>query len=301
MFVGSFISGTTEPSTSNIGHNTEQYAGLSRTSTTIGDGTGILQSAVAGEEWHDTDFIGRWKRGAAGQKLVNCTFSTPAVKPTWTQGNDYVMIDCSSTTGGTSGTATLVDHCSVIPNSKWVDLYGIKGGNMEILRSIVTGTTDGIMCWRWDTWVTDSLIYGLIRYEDDTPRHVDGTHNDGLQNQGGARLFIQGSKFDVEQPLLGSLLGTLTTADYANPLDVSITNNWYLGGSVPINYALDVISPQPVITITGNRIRLGQKDYGGGTPRAHIIIPSGSRLHANTTISGNVDYDNGTAAIVKNG
>ncbi|GAA4627252.1 hypothetical protein [Cellulomonas oligotrophica] len=303
VFLGDrFESGITEPDTTNVGARTGRFdPDEPLVDLVVGDGTGVLQSTVLGEEWHNRRIIGRWKRGAPGQKLVNCELTTPEVKPPWTQGLDYVLIDCTSTQGAGTGEPTLLDHVTINPRSRWVDLYGVKGGWFRLSRSRITGTVDGFMTFRWDTWVIDSLIHGLVRYADDTPRHVDGTHNDGGQDQGGNEVWITGTKIDVEQPLNGSLLGVLVTADYAVPKGFHLTDSWLLGGSVPVNYALAAQPTQPVIEIVRNRIRLGQKDYGGAVPRAHVMIPSSSRTHALTTIADNVDYDTGAPIIIKNG
>lgn len=298
-----FVSGVTEPTTALVGARTGRFdPDEPLVDLVVGDGTGVLQSSTIGEEWHGRRIIGRWKRGAAGQKLVNCEVTTPTVKPTWTQGDDYVLVDCTSTQGANTGEPTLLEHVTINPQARWVDLYGVKGGWFNFLRSRVTGTVDGLMAYRWNAWITDSLIHGLVRYEDDTPRHSDGTHNDGTQFQGGAGLWITGTKYDVEQPLLGSLLSVLVTADYAAPTEFHLTDSWLVGGSIPLNYAPGVLAPtQPIIEVLRNRIRLGQKDYGGGVPRAHITIPSAVRTHANTTIADNVDYDTGAPVIIKNG
>lgn len=176
----------------------------------------------------------------------------------------------------------LAEDCSLFPRPSYESpqQYAIKGGGGTIRRCELARTVDGAQLYGGSTVIEQCWIGDMSRFSPD-PTRADGqaTHNDGIQCEGGSWSYtLEGNCFDVwmddyEVWMAGggqpSLFGFLLTANTGTPQAVTILNNWFRGGSYPIN-ATTV--PSDSLTITGNRIVAGQQVVGGQT--YHVIRPT---------------------------
>ena len=125
--------------------------------------------------------------------------------------------------------------------------------------------------------VEANYIHTLTHWSVD-PAHVDGTHNDCIQIQGGANILIGGNTIvadSTEGP--GSVLsvrgnhaaqGILVQSNTSLLSNVVIDKNWHDNGSASLYLHPGSFSDLSPTTVTNNRLGRNQYDCGNGSKYA---------------------------------
>ena len=238
----------------------------------------------------DVDFDGSIKAEATGCGVRRCHGRGRPAQANAPQGAEYLpIIDAASSLTGSGG--FFVEDSTLWADDPGWQLYGIKGKSpIRVDRTRIGNVTDAIQTYQGNATVRGCLIESLYRTTD--PNQGDGwTHNDGIQQQGsGGTLTVIGNHFDlvVEPWSSRSLLCMLLTSDTGTPATaVEIRNNWFEGGSIPLNFAA---APSSSLVVVDNVIRAGQQSYTGGQT---YHITAHSSVQAMWTQSGNTDWATG--------
>lgn len=216
-------------------------------------------------------------------------------------GAHQPLADCVSSL--TTGGRTIFEDCTFDADGVWGGVEVVKGGNAIFRRCVFKGGIDGIQAYDRNMEVYGSVITGLVWIPDDPAQGAEGSHNDGIQFQGGAAapyLTFVGNSINMGMtPAGSSCLGILVTADRGTAGGYTFNYNYVRtkqpnGTRVahPMNIA--VASPGGTnIQVRGNRFQLGKSGW-------HIIAPSTIKSKI-LTEPGNVDLDTGAAIIVQTG
>jgi hypothetical protein len=172
------------------------------------------------------------------------------VKPSvanWTLRDSIVQIGEPGTAGANPITRNLItpgldtrasanvnityEHVEVRPSFHSHEIYGFKGGNGTLYRSIVRGTVDGVQAHGQSATgiqkrveIIGSLIEDLRIFEDPT-QNDDITHNDGVQGFGALTLLrVRGSA--IHGGRTSCILVQQQSGTYG---DVEILENWLYG------------------------------------------------------------------------
>jgi len=123
-----------------------------------------------------------------------------------------------------AGTSAQFYDCEFFPSVQSVrSAVGIQGHDYEAYRCKFHGTVDGAMATNQNVKIWQSWIYDLPYYDFD-PWQTDGSHNDGIQCQGG------GAGFDFSYCLIQmgykATSGIIVTQDVANVTGLTVHHNW---------------------------------------------------------------------------
>ena len=241
------------------------------------------------------------------------------------------LVDCRAS--GVLGVT--FERCDFDPGvnaSYW--LNAVIGHHMTLIRCRARRVVDFVGSYNTHSATTNNVIEGnwvewLVRYAVDAD-HSDGTHNDGIQHQGGNGVRIVGNRLDgytfladgvtvPPSPYLRGGQGIIIQQNVAiggvyNSDDVEIVDNWFSGwqhpimvktrnpdaepGTGPVNNPLRIGTPWDAI-ITGNRwLNDDQRYYGtsvyGGVVGTPYIIRVGNQTTVNGVsypTDGSLNYD----------
>jgi len=176
-----------------------------------------------------------------------------------------------------------IEHSEARPSYQSHEIYGLKGGNVTLYRSLIRGVTDGAQPHGSSSKpakrvaIVGSLIEDLVTFDD--PNQSDGiTHNDGSQSSGLLDLYtVYGSS--IHGGRTSALLIQQQSGTYG---DIVLAFNWLYGdpstGST-LNTSQNgngVIAAGGLFLVIGNRF-----SKAGKTP--HVLI-SASTLDSPTFI-----------------
>lgn len=184
-YADGFVIGSTMPTSTNTG----VFADLPRlpyTGATVIDGSADANAPLLIESRDITDLL-TIRSGYV--KFFNCYFdSGPGT-------TDTGQVDCR----GANVLGVQFERCTFYPSQGKRSFYlnALIGHHMTVRRCFAAGVVDFV--GSYNTWATETnnVIEGnyldwLVRYEVDHA-HSDGTHNDGIQHQGGSGLTIRGN------------------------------------------------------------------------------------------------------------
>lgn len=175
----------------------------------------------------------------------------------------------------------LVERNTIIPDRPSYYRDGIVGHEFTARRNHIRGTNDGIGIFnkpggsvKANVTVEGNYIHSLTHWNYD-PAHSDGTHNDGIQIQGGQNIFIR-SNTVVGSVVAGDGLGVhgnhggaaLIVGQSVSPIaNLIIEKNWFddAQNSVCINHGS---RPSITLTLQNNFFGRNQYDFGGGSKYA---------------------------------
>ena len=175
----------------------------------------------------------------------------------------------------------LVEKNTIIPDKPSYYRDGIVGHEFTARRNHIKGTNDGIGIFNKpggsvlaNVTVESNYIHDLTHWNKD-PAHSDGTHNDGIQIQGGQNIFIR-SNTVVGSVVAGDGLGpygkhggaALIVGQNVSPIaNLIIEKNWFDDGqnSVCINHGSRA---SITLTLQNNFFGRNQYDFGGGSKYA---------------------------------
>jgi hypothetical protein len=288
--------GVDMPTTSNVGI----VAGFTRNVY-----TGDLVLNVSGDQTYmHYDFHGRVDVRSSGTKYFrNCRFYG-AASPVNSQG----LLHCTNA----SITNVVVEDSELIPETPSLWFSGALGHHFTLRRCKIQNCVDGIGVFNTSaptatTGVVVELCYiGEHSWFYDPPStQADGSHNDGVQFQGGDGSVIRGNFFNAYNSMtVGDSPYTYLT-DTANPHALSclmytpnvgaitntiISNNWMFGAQIAVNAGSDANGGHFLGTFTDNRFNRDQY---------YSTYTLSFDTNCTYTASGNVYDDDDSAVTVR--
>ncbi|MEC5180964.1 hypothetical protein [Arthrobacter sp. CG_A4] len=171
----------------------------------------------------------------------------------------------------------LVENSTIAPERPSYFRDGIVGHDYTARRNNIYGTTDGLGIFNRPNGppaanvVADANYIHDLSYFSNDPAHVDGTHNDGIQVQGGENIRITGnhvisstvrgpgSEFSAHGSSGGAAI--LLQQNVAKLSGVVVENNWLDGGQSSI--VIDNANYSNItVTVRANRLGRNQYDFG---------------------------------------
>lgn len=156
-------------------------------------------------------------------------------------------------------TQTKFYDCTFAPNNPVVyHKGGIQTTDCELHRCDIYSTVDGVKTQYGDVEVYGCWIHDLPRYEFD-PEQTDGSHNDGIQCEGGGGNHIfRGNRIEVGYKATS---GIIVTQNVGNLTGIIIDKNWITStvlGSAPgpgagLNFTEKGLGAMTNVVITNNK------------------------------------------------
>ncbi|RZS40904.1 hypothetical protein EV193_103219 [Herbihabitans rhizosphaerae] len=138
------------------------------------------------------------------------------------------------------------------PNNKWGNGAIHGDSTMTVIRCDISGTPDGVQNGRGNSTFEQNHIHDLARFGS----YPNNTHNDGIQNYGGANLVIKYNRIDIEGPDGVAYDGTHQNAALffmpsgGNPsANLQVVGNFLAGGG----YILRLGAPMSGAVVADNR------------------------------------------------
>ncbi len=181
----------------------------------------------------------------------------------------------------------VIQDNTIIPDRASYYRDGIVGHDYKALRNHIQGTNDGLGIFNRpggpataNVTAEGNYIHDLTFWSND-PAHRDGTHNDGIQVQGGQNIRIVGNNIvATSKPGPGSApnprgnkagAGILLQQNVAKLANVTVNKNWVDGGLSSINIDHGKYS-NITVTLSENRLGRNQFDFGNGSKYPVRII-----------------------------
>lgn len=133
-------------------------------------------------------------------------------------------------------TPVRIEHTTLSPSHRSVDIYGVAYGHIDAYRCLIEGVVDGASVHGAGTW--PATIDRVVRFRAcmftdspwyaDDPRQVDGSHNDFIQAHGSLSLLeVVGCSFGAD----GERADSTILLQQAHGLygEIVITDNWFYG------------------------------------------------------------------------
>lgn len=164
---------------------------------------------------------------------------------------------------------------------------GIVGHDYSAKRNHIAYTNDGLGIFNRpggsvaaNVLASGNYIHSLT-YWDWSPYHSDGTHNDGIQVQGGENINIVGNNV-IASSVAGAGsskgprvphggIGIMLQQNVAKLANVVVEKNWVDNGQTSINIANGKYS-NITVTVRENRLGRNQLNYGNGSKYPIRII-----------------------------
>lgn len=298
-----FRLGETEPTSQNA-FTPSAVVGPRVPETSLENYAGDLTNISEGDRVDRLVITGRVKPTTSGWVLRDCLIAPGEPDPVGADPMDRNDLVPALDMRGVPAAGGTVEFVEVRPSYRSHEMYGFKGGNVLVRRSVIVATTDGVQVHGSGTYPNDTpkflvlagcLIGGLRTFAD--PNQSDGwTHNDVVQAFGSVtNLEIVGCA------LYGGRTSCILIQQQSGLYQtVTIDRNWLYGnhdvGST-INTSQNgrgVICAGGALTITGNRVA-----QAGKSPA--ILIASDTLKAPTTTISGNVYMETGEPVPISSG
>ena len=206
-------------------------------------------------------------------------------------GSNTGIIDANSS----AVSNLVVQDNTIIPDQPSYYRDGIVGHDYTALRNHIQGTNDGLGIFNRpggpaaaNVSAEGNYIHSLTFWSND-PAHSDGTHNDGIQVQGGENIRLAGTNV-VANAVLGegsgpnprgdhAGIGIMLQQNVAKLANVVVENNWVDDGQTSINIANGVYA-NITVTVRNNYLGRNQYDFGSGsTYPIRIISRSASTVY----------------------
>ncbi|TKV61704.1 hypothetical protein FDO65_09180 [Nakamurella flava] len=179
----------------------------------------------------------------------------------------------------------LVENNTIIPDSPSYFRDGIVGHEFTARGNHISRTNDGIGifnrpggAWQANVRVTGNYIHDLTHWNYD-PAHANGTHNDGIEIQGGQNIYIAGNNI-VGSVVAGDGLGQyglhggaalLVTQNVTQVNNLVIEKNWFDDAQNSVNIQPGKFSTV-TLTLQYNWFGRNQYDFGRGSKYAIRIV-----------------------------
>lgn len=239
------------------------------------------------------DVTGQVKINASGVTLRNCRIRGHALS----SGGGYQLL---YTKAGLSN--VLVEDCEIYfePAVGLTDqsaltatyVYAVNAMQLQsgtVRRCNVHTACDTAQVLGANVTVEGNYLHGNIHLTSDPNWSGSGSHDDGIQVEGGAGHRIYGNTIEG-----GYNGGIMVTQNVDNTTNLTIEKNWLGGGGATVNVSEKGRGPLTGLRIVDNRF-LGTSRLAG----FEILLPSTTRSVA--TITGNVMDADGSPANIRNG
>jgi hypothetical protein len=179
-----------------------------------------------------------------------------------------------------------IDSVELAPTTPSVFLTGLYGHDLTIRRSNIHHVVDGIHLVGDNVRVYRNWVHDLSYFAVDPAQRNGPTHNDDVQIQKGANIWIK------DNVLTGANNAAIqVTQDQGPVTSLGIENNLISGGGCSVNVAE---KGKGAIT----RLLLTDNTFGASTYNCNAIIDSATRSHPTTTIANNNRTDNKATTII---
>ena len=289
------VYGDYKPSAANTGN----LAGISLTPFNTG-GADLIVSAD-GTIFRNLDIFGDIKVQASGVRFENCRIrgglGTPVVRTGCINAMDPRCV------------GLVVQDCLIQPDRPHRCRDGIYGQKYTVERCNITRCNDGVSGYNLPpATAADIKVYGNFIHEltywfpDSNTAHNDGTHNDGIQIEGGTGVHIKGNTV-VASAVAGTGTGTNPTLPdhlpHSNGVGVLVQNNTgtQLTGLIIEKNWLDDglaslrIRPSTTMIVVQNNV-FGRNQYPY-SPTSKYTIRVDSKVNTVLTFTNNTFEDNG--------
>lgn len=188
----------------------------------------------------------------------------------------------------------VVENSTIIPDRPSYNRDGIVGHDYTALRNHIQRTNDGLGIFNRpggpvtaNVTAKGNYIHSLTYFSEDIV-HSDGTHNDGIQVQGGENILISGNTV-VASAVTGAGsdpnprgthagIGIMLQQNVAKLANVVVENNWVDDGQTSINIDNGKYS-NITVTVRNNLLGRNQYQYPNGTYAIRIIKRSASTVY----------------------
>lgn len=188
----------------------------------------------------------------------------------------------------------VVQDNTIIPDRPSYYRDGIVGHDYTAKRNHIQRTNDGLGIFNRpggpaaaNVKAEGNYIHSLTYFSND-PAHSDGTHNDGIQVQGGQNIRIAGNTVVANSKTgAGSApnprgthagIGIMLQQNVAKLANVVVEKNWVDDGQTSINIDKGKYS-NITVTLAGNKLGRNQFDFGGGSKyQIRIVSRSASTI-----------------------
>ncbi|NOJ60754.1 right-handed parallel beta-helix repeat-containing protein [Arthrobacter sp. 260] len=210
-------------------------------------------------------------------------------------GNATGIVDATSA----AVSNLVIEDSTIKPDRPHHFRDGIVGHDYTAKRNHISHTNDGLGIFNRPGGSTAANVLAegnyihTLTYFDWSPSHSDGTHNDGIQVQGGENIRIVGNNIDASSVAgAGSSNGPrvphagiaiMLQQNVAKLANVVVEHNWVDNGQTSINIANGKY-PNITVTVRENHLGRNQLDYGNGSKYPiRIIQRSASTVHGLST------------------
>ncbi|QNK80970.1 hypothetical protein [Nakamurella sp. PAMC28650] len=219
-------------------------------------------------------------------RAANVTIRRTRVRGTGTVAFNTALIDCNHSAVSNA----VIEDCLLVPDSPSVWVDGVIGKEFTARWNNVYNTCDGFGVYNAQNWagacnvtIESNFIHDLVFFSKD-PNHSNGTHNDGIQIQGGSNVNILGNnilmfysrgKGTLDYASRAGGNGILVGANLASVTASQITNNWLNGGIDGMYILRGKSSSMRFGSVSGNRFGRDQFGFSGGASTYQIRVQSG--------------------------
>jgi hypothetical protein len=194
----------------------------------------------------------------------------------------------------------VVQDSTIVPDRPSYYRDGIVGHDYTARRNHISGSNDGLGIFNRpggpvtaNVTAEANYIHGLTYWSYD-PAHSDGTHNDGIQVQGGQNIRIAGNNIVANStPGAGSApnprgthagIGIMLQQNVAKLANVVVDKNWVDDGQASINIDNGKYS-NITVTVSNNKVGRNQFDFGNGSKYPVRVISRAASTVAGLTSS----------------
>lgn len=289
----SLIPGTYKPTSANTGVITGTV--LTAHNTSYSD----LIITTDGTVLENLDIYGDIKVRARNVVIRNCRLRGGKHIP----GSNTGIVDANS--GACYN--LLVEDCTIIPDRPNYYRDGIVGHEYTARRNRIKRTNDGLGIFNKPGGSVQANVTAEGNYINELtwwsydPAHSDGTHNDGIQVQGGENIRIVGNT------VVGSVVAgagsspnprgahggctIMLQQNVAKLANVLVEKNWVDDGQTSINIAVGSKYSDIKVTVQKNFLGRNQFDFGNGS-KYPIRIISRSKSQVSGLLYNRWESDN---------
>lgn len=158
----------------------------------------------------------------------------------------------SATTSASAG--VVIEDVTVAPRFRSPHIDGIHLRYGGIIRRVdVSGTVDGVKVLGGNVTIADSYLHNFTHFVHDPNWHGGPSHDDAVQIQGGANIWVQNSSLSGAQNS-----AVMVTQDLGSTRNLFLVGNWLSGGACTVNFGSKG-AYKTGINVIANRFGRGQR------------------------------------------
>ncbi len=245
-------------------------------------------------------------------RAADVTIRRSRIRGTGAASGNIGLIDCNHA----AARNVLIEDNLLVPDSPSVWVDGVIGKEYTARRNNVYNTVDGFGVYNAQDWtgacnvtIESNFIHDLAFFSMD-PNHSNGTHNDGIQVQGGSNVNILGNNIlmfysqkhgtlDYSSRSGGN--GILIGANLSPITDSRMTGNWLNGGIDGMYILRGHSSEMRFGTVSDNRFGHDQFGFSGGTSTYQIRVQDSGVIFDNSLTENYWQHTGSALAVGKTG